>query len=188
MTTTLIIALQLVLLVLLIRQVIITILAMWTGYFSDVPFHQTKTRIIDQVSKIVREHEAPVFEAPVFIELGSGAGRVSIGVAKQTKASITAVEKNWPLFKLSQLKSKLAGVDDQIRWLRKDLFKAKLEQADVVYLYLSPLVNQKLTPKLEKVLKPGANVISWKFLLESKMFKKSHKLSTKQLHVYTKVS
>jgi hypothetical protein len=44
--------------------------------------------------------------------------------------------------------------------VRGDIFGADLTQADVVTLYLTTGSNEKLRPKLENSLRPGARVVS----------------------------
>jgi hypothetical protein len=49
-----------------------------------------------------------------------------------------------------------------VRIEQEDLFKADLNKADVVTLYLLPTMNKKLLPQLEK-LKPGSRVVAHHF-------------------------
>jgi hypothetical protein len=53
-----------------------------------------------------------------------------------------------------------AGVSDKVRFLAQDLFTTDISPATVVSLYLTPFLNFKLLPKLNKELKPGTRVVS----------------------------
>ena len=47
--------------------------------------------------------------------------------------------------------------------LNADMFDVSLTSADVVYLYLTTSVNEKIKPKLERDLKKGARVVSYDY-------------------------
>ena len=52
------------------------------------------------------------------------------------------------------------GLETQAKILQDDMFKVDLTQADVVFLYLTTSANEKVKPKLETELKPGARIVS----------------------------
>jgi len=54
-------------------------------------------------------------------------------------------------------------LNDRIQIVQGNLYEFPLSEADVVTLYLLTSVNEKLKPKLEKELKPGARVVSHDF-------------------------
>ena len=56
-----------------------------------------------------------------------------------------------------------AGLEDRILVIEGDFFDFDLSEATVVTLYLLTTVNEKLRPKLEKELRPGARVVSHDF-------------------------
>ena len=166
MSTIIIIFLNLFFLVLIIRQIIKVILAFWTDLTTDVPFHQTKYRVIQQVLAVVKASQANNF-----YELGAGDGRLSLFIAEHLPLQITAVELNPFLVWLGKLKTYFKKLSSQIDWIQQNLFEIDLSEADIIYLYLLTEVNQRLVPKLETELKTGARVISWKFDLRSDQFR-----------------
>ena len=56
-----------------------------------------------------------------------------------------------------------SGVADRITFSNADLFQTDLREATVVTLYLLPLINERLRPKLFRELRPGTRVVSNSF-------------------------
>lgn len=56
-------------------------------------------------------------------------------------------------------------VDNLVRIIHGDIFKADLGKVDVVTLYLLPHINVKLIPQLEK-MKPGSRIVSHEFAMK----------------------
>lgn len=176
-----------ILLSLTIRQIIKVILAFWTDLTTDVPFHQTSRKVIKQITSILNSNFSSQKHLN-FYELGAGDGRLSLALATNTSFKFTAVELNPFLVALGKLKTKLKNLSSRIEWVRQDLFKVDLTDADVVYLYLLEEVNRKLKPKLEAELVVGSKIISWKFNLISDRFKLVEEWGNKdKLRVFEKV-
>ncbi len=107
-----------------------------------------------------------------FVELGCGNGRVCRHLAMTTHAGkIVGVELSllqWGIAKLqvaicrSQEKFKnFAIAKKDLRIVFGNVFKHPLSEYDVVYLFLMPETYEKIKPKLELELKPGARVITY---------------------------
>lgn len=96
-------------------------------------------------------------------DLGSGDGRVLITAAQEFGARAVGVEHNPVLVLVSRWKVRRLGLDDRIQIVRMDLFKIDFCQADVVSMFLLQDINDELRPKLERELRPGAKVISYKY-------------------------
>ena len=60
-------------------------------------------------------------------------------------------------------KIKELGLEDRVKVIHGNFFEVDISEADVVFLYLLTSVNERLRPKLEKELKPGARVVSHDF-------------------------
>lgn len=93
-------------------------------------------------------------------ELGCGDGRVSIAVAKKTGAYVVGVELSFLHVVIANILAWMRGVKN-MRFVWGDIYKQDFFDADAVYLFLMPRVNEKLRPKLERELKPGALVVSY---------------------------
>jgi len=93
-------------------------------------------------------------------DLGCGDGRVAIMAAQEFGANAIGVEMREDLAKQAMGKVTELGLEDRVKIVQGDMFKIDLSQADVVTLYLTTSANDKVKPKLESELKPGARVVS----------------------------
>jgi len=99
------------------------------------------------------------YETKTFIDLGCGMARMLAAVKKKYPQMEVIGYENWPTqFILARLVLFFSRIKGKIFY--KDLFQAKLENADIVYCYLFPELMGKLEKKLEKELKDNALVIS----------------------------
>jgi len=96
-------------------------------------------------------------------DLGSGDGRIVIMAAQKFKSDATGIEFDDFLFKQSMDSIKSLGLSATARIIHGDILKQDYSSADLVTVYLSLQSNEKLTPLLEKGLKPGTRVISHDF-------------------------
>jgi len=93
-------------------------------------------------------------------DLGSGDGRAIIMAAKDFGAKSVGVELREDLVKRALCNIHELGLETKAKILQDDMFKVDLTQADVVFLYLTTSANEKVKPKLEMELKPGARIVS----------------------------
>jgi len=93
-------------------------------------------------------------------DLGSGDGRAVIMAAKDFGAKSVGVELREDLAKRALSNISELGIETRAQILQNDIFKVDLSPADVVFLYLTTSANEKIKPKLEAELKPGARVVS----------------------------
>ena len=95
-----------------------------------------------------------------FYDLGSGDGRTVIMAAKDFGAKSVGVELREDLAKRALSNINELGLETKVQILQNDIFKVDLSPADVIFLYLTTSANEKIKPKLEAELKPGARVVS----------------------------
>ena len=93
-------------------------------------------------------------------DLGSGDGRAVIMAAKDFGARSVGVELREDLVKRALSNIHELGLETKVHVLQNDIFKVDLSEADVVFLYLTTSANEKVKPKLEAELKPGARIVS----------------------------
>lgn len=96
----------------------------------------------------------------VFFDLGAGDGRTVIMAAKAFNARAVGVEMREDLAKRAIAVIQDNGLTDRVTIVQGDMFKVDLSSADVVYLYLTTSANEKIKPKLDLELKPGARIVS----------------------------
>ena len=125
----------------------------------DAPFIPTPPAVVAEMLRV-----AKVGADDVVYDLGSGDGRIVIAAAKEHGARGVGVEINPSLVARAEESARQAGVADRVRFLRQDLFQTALTEATVVTLYLLPLLNRALRPKLER-LRPGTRVVSHDFAM-----------------------
>jgi SAM-dependent methyltransferase len=124
----------------------------------DVPYVPTPQPVVDEMLKL-----AKVTGDDVVYDLGCGDGRIVVTAAKELGARGVGVDIDPARIKDSIANARKAGVSDQVKFTRGDLFKMDLSEATVVTLYLLPEINRKLRPKLFRELKPGTRIVSHEF-------------------------
>jgi tRNA A58 N-methylase Trm61 len=95
-----------------------------------------------------------------FYDLGCGDGRTVIMAAQEFGAKAIGVELREDLAKKALATVEELGLQDKVTIIHGDLFNIDIHPADVVLLYLTTSANDKVRPKLEMELKPGARVVS----------------------------
>jgi hypothetical protein len=95
------------------------------------------------------------------IDLGSGDGRIVIGAAKRGARAL-GIEYNPDMVGLSRQNAEREGVSDRATFMQADLFETDLSKATVITMYLLPVLNMKLRPKI-LALAPGTRVVSHAF-------------------------
>jgi predicted RNA methylase len=96
-------------------------------------------------------------------DLGSGDGRVVITAAQKFGARAVGVELRPDLYRIASERIKALGLDDKVRMVQGSALRIDLSPADVVTMWLLTSSNERMKPKLEKDLKPGARVVSNQF-------------------------
>jgi len=96
-------------------------------------------------------------------DLGSGDGRIVITAAQKYGARGVGVEIQPDLCRKAIERIKSLGLEDRVRMVEDSALRVDLSAADVVTMFFLTSSNQRMKPKLEKDLKPGARVVSNQF-------------------------
>jgi len=123
-----------------------------------VPYVPTPYEVVREMLKL-----AEVNEDDIVFDLGCGDGRILIMAAREFGARAVGIELRKDLVEQCIKNVREAGLEDRILVIEGDFFDFDLSEATVVTLYLLTTVNEKLRPKLERELKPGARVVSHDF-------------------------
>jgi hypothetical protein len=129
----------------------------------------------------------PAFGLPAFQITGD---RIPITAAKKYGVTAIGFEINAELIKQSREKAEAAGVADRVRFHQDDPFNADLSKIDVLTLYLYPVQNRKLLPRLKK-LETGVRVVTHRYGLpgvrpdETQRIKSSESDETHTIYMYT---
>lgn len=97
-----------------------------------------------------------------FYDLGCGDGRL-ICAAGSGGAQAVGIELS--LFPYLLARAKIAFEKNPAKIIFGDFFRVNLNDADAVYLFLTPPVMLKIKTKLEAELKPGAKIVSYHFAI-----------------------
>jgi len=124
----------------------------------DVHFTPTRHAIADAMLQL-----AGVTANDVVYDLGSGDGRLLIIAAQKYGARGVGIEIDPALVATARQIAAEGGVADRVTFIEGDFYLSDISNATVVTLYLSPLINKRLEPKLKAELRPGARVVSHDF-------------------------
>jgi len=125
---------------------------------SVAPFVQTPLEVAKKMIDI-----AQVKSNEVLYDLGCGDGRLIILAAKDAGAKTTGIELREDLIERAKTEIKRLNLENKVTIIQGNFFDVPISDADVVTLYLTSSANDRLRPKLEAELKPGARVISHDF-------------------------
>src|SRR4030095_5558662 len=122
----------------------------------DVHYEPTDTDVVQAMIKL-----AAVKAGDVVYDLGCGDGRIVIAAVRAaSNVRGVCVDIDPRRIAESRENARQAGVTDRIRFLNQDLLETDIRDATVIMLFLSPQLNQKVRPKLQRELQPGARVVS----------------------------
>lgn len=95
----------------------------------------------------------------VVMDLGSGDGRIVIAASQRYRCRAVGLEIDQRLAAESRRAADLAGVASLVSIREEDLFKARLDEATLITLYLGEPANERLLPAL-RALQPGVRIVS----------------------------
>ena len=122
------------------------------------PFVPSPQRVVDRMLDMA----SPRAGETVF-DLGCGDGRVLVTAAQKFNAKGVGIEVDDRLVQRANERISGANLQNQVKIVQGDLLQADLSGADVVVIYLLTGSNELLRPRLEKMLKPGARVVSYSY-------------------------
>lgn len=147
--------------------------AVWPPDSPWAPWWNVKRKTAKAICRL-----AGVTKKDTVYDLGSGDGTALIVAAQEFGARGIGVEIDPLRAFLSKMKIKRAGLSKQINIHRKNFFQHDISSATVVFVYLVPKALQRLLPKLQKELKPGTRIVSFRYELSLpiKHYDKEHDL------------
>ena len=125
---------------------------------SIAPFVQTPLEVAKKMLDI-----SQIKSGEVLYDLGCGDGRLIILAAKEIGAKATGIELREDLIERARTEIKRLNLEGKVNVIQANFFDVPISDADVVTLYLTSSANERLRPKLEAELKPGARIISHDF-------------------------
>jgi cyclopropane fatty-acyl-phospholipid synthase-like methyltransferase len=125
---------------------------------SIAPFVQTPLEVAKKMLDL-----SQIKPGEVLYDLGCGDGRLIILAAKDVGAKSTGIELREDLVERARTEIKRLNLEDKVKVIQGNFFDVNISDANVITLYLTSSANERLRPKLEAELKPGARVVSHDF-------------------------
>jgi len=125
---------------------------------SLAPFVPSPPYVVEKMLRLA--HLKP---GEILFDLGCGDGRIIIAAAQKYGVRAVGVEMSERLVEEVSQKIHELGLEKLVKVIQGDAMGIDLRDADVVTLYLTSSGNEKLKPKLESELKPGARIVSHDF-------------------------
>lgn len=131
--------------------------AIWAG-FSAAPWVPTRKRDLARAFSLLS-----LSDADVFVDLGSGDGRMVKQAVKAGAGKARGVEISYFFVLLSRIFIAFSGVGKRAAIVRKSLWSADLSDATVIFCFLMPRAIVKLEKSLQDRVKPGTKIVSYAF-------------------------
>ncbi|MEM1553473.1 MAG: class I SAM-dependent methyltransferase [Thermoproteota archaeon] len=145
-----------------------------------VPYVPSPPEVVEKMLEI-----AKVTPDDVVYDLGCGDGRLLITAIKKFGArKAVGYEIRKDLYEDLIRKIEREGLSSRIIVYNEDLLNADLSEATVVTLFLTTSANEKIKPKLEAELKPGARIVSHEFTFKDWVPQKVETLSWHKIYLY----
>jgi ubiquinone/menaquinone biosynthesis C-methylase UbiE len=125
---------------------------------SIAPFVQTPLEVAKKMLDL-----SQIKPGEVLYDLGCGDGRLIILAAKDVGAKSTGIELREDLVERARTEIKRLNLEDKVKVIQGNFFDVNISDANVITLYLTSSANERLRPKLEAELRPGARVVSHDF-------------------------
>ena len=124
----------------------------------DVIYVPTPFAVVDAMLDL-----AEVKPGDVLYDLGSGDGRIPVTASARYGIRAVGVDINPTRVAEAKVNAAEAKLTGRVTFRNEDLFETDIGEATVVTLYLLPELNDKLRPRLLRMLKPGTRVVSHAF-------------------------
>jgi len=121
---------------------------------SEFPYLSSPMRVIDRALEA-----ADLDRKDVFADLGCGDGVVLIRAAERFRIFSVGFEINPAFIHIARERVKSAGLQDLIDIVHSDLFSADLSRFNVIYIYPSPLVIERLSSKILAECMKGTKIL-----------------------------
>ena len=123
----------------------------------DVSYTPTTDEAIDEMLTLAR-----VTSSDLLYDLGCGDGRIVVTAARKCRCRAVGFDIDPHRVAESKDNVRKNGLANLVRIEERDMFDVDLSVADVVMLYLLPILNVRLIPQFAK-MKPGARIVSQDF-------------------------
>jgi SAM-dependent methyltransferase len=143
------------------------------------PYVASPVHVVDRMLEM-----AKMKAGETLYDLGCGDGRILIAAVQRYQVKAVGVEISPKLVAQATRSIERAGLTEQARVIPGDLLDVDFSGADVITLYLATPLNEQLRPRLEKLLKPGARVVSHDYAVPGWKPSKIDKTESHLIYLY----
>ena len=151
-----------------------------TRILSEFPYLRSPINVIDKALEI-----AKLSQNEIFADLGCGDGVVLLRAAEKFKVFSVGFEINPMLVQIARRRVRTAGLQDLIDIIHSDLFSAVLSRFNVIYVYPSPLMIDRLSSKIIAECTEGTKILIHDYPLKILKPVKTVHLPGGPLHTHT---
>lgn len=166
---------RLILSIIVLIFVLILFLTAIAGLILRIPFVPSNRKTVREMIKA-----ANIKKGDNVYDLGCGDARIIIEAAKHGTNKAIGYELAPLAYILGFIK--IIGTKSKAKILFKDFFKANIQDADIIFCYLTPEPLEKLLPKIQKECKKGTRIISNTFKIKN--LKPIKKIDKPKLYIY----
>jgi SAM-dependent methyltransferase len=123
----------------------------------DVIYISTPQDVVERMLTMAR-----VQKDSLVYDLGCGDGRVLVTASRKYGCHAMGYDLDPRRVEEARANARQAGVERFVAAEQRDIFTVDVRPADVVFLYLNPVVNRRLIPQLQ-TLEPGSRIVSHSF-------------------------
>ena len=147
---------------------------------SEFPYLRSPIHVIDKALEI-----ADLSRKDVFADLGCGDGAVLLRAAEKFGVFSVGFEIDPVFVQIASRRAKSAGLQDLIDIIHSDLFSADLSRLNVIYIYPSPLIIERLSRKILAECIEGTRILVHDYPLRLLQPVKVVQLPGGPLHIHT---
>ena len=147
---------------------------------SEFPYLRSPIQVIDKALEIANPDRKEIFA-----DLGCGDGVVLLRSAEKFKVFSVGFEINPVLVRIARRRARSAGLQDLIDIVHSDLFSVDLSRFNVIYVYPSPLVIERLSSKILAECVEGTRILVHDYPLKTFQPISVHQLPGGSLHTHT---
>lgn len=140
--------------------IIIFALCFMLADFLGAPYVPTKGKLLKEILD-----KAKLKKGQLFVELGSGDGRILRAASGNYGVKAVGYELNIVVYYISRMINRIKGYKN-ITLKMQNFFNADLSKADVIFAFLLPRSMKKLGVKFQKECKKGTLIISHGFAIK----------------------
>ncbi len=118
------------------------------------------------------------------VDFGSGDGSTVIDAVRDFGATGQGIETQWSLHGIARIRARLLGLSGRTRFVRGNIFRVEMPEADVVFSYLFPEVNARLEPLLQNRYPSGTRVVSRTFAFPSLPLLATEQIGAETIYLY----